>query len=455
MPGVPTDALYCKSYFIFKLYLVTPSSSMWHHFLTLWVIGIALCYQDDEPDPYFLDGSISQDQEVVCPPCPSPDTNCDVTNVCPDKDSLECPPPKPCPDKYCPKSLDHSTQHVPGYFRYLVKEMLILDFLSAEEEITFRNIDSADPQSIVDTIVNVVRKTNASKVNDFYQKDEPKWFQISLRRVITKDPLICCLIVYAFLVFLACYNSYTARKFIVSFHLLLAFAITVYIQTDKEYAALQGKKIATMSMPDNCKEQLSIKGMFYSVKSMFQIGNVCEKYHQQVLVEPWHDLNLLRVIVNTATSVVTVPITSIGKDLSTFFEELLLPFPFHLQLAIMGFLFSLPVCIVLCCRAGSSVTVKQDSSETSELQEEMRQMKLGQQELIKHQELTFHLHEQSMLEITQSFKELSFRMIENQSYSDKSFLNVTIDKELTPSQDEVEVKDFYKEICEVDNTIII
>ena len=320
--------------------------------LQVWcvlMIGICSCYQDDFPDPDFL-----------------PEYTKDSVHIVPSPAKEQC------------------ETKIPGYFIFLVKEILKLNILSEEEKVTFSNIQEADPISVCEIML---KNLEASKLK---MKSTTSFINDDLSDLIPerKNIILHIGIIYIIVNFIACYFSNKARTFIFSFHCLALYLSAVYFRALKQFTEGQANKLAAFdNVPAHCKDTYSFEKALSWSWSRMQIGDSCKTYHKAMLTDPLYDIDLAKCSVYPLVAVFSVPLTVLGEELGPFLENVLTPFPIYLQVFILVFVtisfgglttmvHSLTRCAPQVAQPLASVTKAETLSLQSEMMKELREIKM-------------------------------------------------------------------------------
>ena len=277
-------------------------------------VGFVNCYDDIVPDP-----------DLFIPPS----SNTDHINLA-DDSRFEVEKFAHC------RSNDKAK--LPGYFKYIIREVLKKDVLSDEETDFFSNPESVDPQTLSDIIVGLISLDSP--------KSKQKTMSIypSFAFVANLPDYLIYQIVFIYIVtmFVLCFFSQQCRYFIIAFHILVIYLGAVYCKMNRQYSDIKGGKMAAIStMPSHCKANFSIQNMFSLAWSKFQIGDQCKKYNQQVLSDPLYEIEYHKAFVYPLISMLSVPLNVLGEEMGSFLENILTPFPFYLQVIILVFIASI------------------------------------------------------------------------------------------------------------------
>ncbi|XP_063694071.1 uncharacterized protein LOC134825799 [Bolinopsis microptera] len=245
-----------------------------------------------------------------------------------------------------------------GHYRFLIKEILKRDLLSNSEKELFENADNVDPYSIAEAILRLI----PDLPEEHSQNTETlSW---SLHN-LNQDTFQKLAVTYAISIFSLGYLNKRCRHFLVSLHAILLYLYAVYSRINLQYSEIRGRKLATISnLPSHCKEEFSISSFLSRTWSVLQIGDKCVKYHQQVLTDPLYEIQYLKCFFYPLVSSLLTPLTVLGEELGPFLENVLNPFPFHLQVFVIAFVsvvmggLMTTVVTVAKQRPGSSVTAQ-------------------------------------------------------------------------------------------------
>ena len=227
-------------------------------------------------------------------------------------------------------------ERLSGHYRFLIKEILKRDLLSNSEKELFENADNVDPYSIAEAILQLIPDLPAK------HSQNTETFSWSLHN-LNQGTFQKLAFTYVILIFSLGYLNKKCRHFLVSLHGILLYLYAVYSRINHQYSEIRGRKLAAISnLPSHCKEEFSISSIFSRTWSVLQIGDKCVKYHQQVLTDPLYEIQYLKCLFYPLVSSLLTPLTVLGEELGPFLENVLNPFPFHLQVFILAF-----VCVVL------------------------------------------------------------------------------------------------------------
>ena len=224
------------------------------------------------------------------------------------------------------------TEKLSGHFKLLINQILERNLLTKDKQALFRNADKVDPYSITETILELL--------SDQQTECPPETRSLTsfLYNLDYSDLIQELAVTYIITVFCICYWNKKCCHFLVSLHGLIYYLYAVYSRINKQFGELKGKKLAAMSnIPPHCKEHFSISSVFSLTWSKFQIGDQCGNYHQEVMTDPIYEIQYLKCFVYPFVSVLSTPLTVLGEELGPFLENVLTPFPFHLQIFILVF----------------------------------------------------------------------------------------------------------------------
>ena len=225
---------------------------------------------------------------------------------------------------------NEGSQKLPGYFKLMVKEILRRDILGEKEKAMLQNADSIDPQSLVKIILGLIPEGENDSIA--YEK-----LKASVQYIPEfKNHELA--IGYVLAMFLTSYFSKSCRHFIIVMHSVLLYIGAVYSKINKQFGEIIGTKMAASTgIPSHCKEEFSVVSLFSYGWSKLQIGDQCKRYYREVMSDPLYEIDYLKCIFYPFVSVFSVPLAVLGEELGPFLENILLPFPFHLQIFILAF----------------------------------------------------------------------------------------------------------------------
>lgn len=224
------------------------------------------------------------------------------------------------------------TEKLSGHFKLLINQILERNLVTKDKKELLRNADIVDPYTITETILELL----SHKHTECYPE---KVSPLSLIYNLDCGDLIKELVVtYIVMLFCLSYWNKKCCHFVVTFHSFIVYLYAVYSRINKQYGELKGRKLAAFNnIPSHCKEKFSISGLFSFTWSKFQIGDQCGIYHQEVMTDPIYEIQYLKCFVYPFVSVLSTPLTVLGEELGPFLENVLTPFPFHLQIFILVF----------------------------------------------------------------------------------------------------------------------
>lgn len=233
---------------------------------------------------------------------------------------------------------------LPGFFKFIIKEVLKSDLLTEREADLFNNPDFTDPQTLSEIIVGLISNGSPCHVqNPINLFSSP----LTYLNALPKYTIYQIASIYVMTMFVLCYMNQKCRNFIVEFHLLVIYLCAVYSKMNKQYSDIKGRKMAAItSMPSHCKEGFSLQSIMSHAWSKFQIGDQCKKYNQEVLSDPFYEIEYHKCFIYPLISVLSVPLIVLGEELGPFLENILSPFPFHLQIIILVFVTCIVIAIV-------------------------------------------------------------------------------------------------------------